>query len=81
MKTYEFAEIKTHIPQNTNFNAWKQAEEQCSPIYATSQEAYFLMDSTHPEKFLFIYIGQDNFNGPPSNPNLTWEKTLRFIDK
>ena len=54
IKTYEFAEINTHVPQNTGFNAWRQAKEQCSPIYASSQISYFLMNSAHPKKFLFI---------------------------
>lgn len=44
---------------------------------------YFMMDTNHPDKFVFFSVGQDNFLGKPTTENgltTTWNQTIRFTN-
>lgn len=52
--------------------------EKCPQPYAAyGGLAYFLMDSKHPDKFVFFSIGQYAIQGDNERP---WQDTLEFIN-
>ena len=47
-----------------------------SPYTASNGISYFLADSNHPDKYIFLSIGQ---YGIYAAPNVLWNHTIRFL--
>lgn len=64
-------------PADKNQNLDNVQKTDC-PAYLIGQdgESYFLMDTRHPNKFLFFHIGGGNFPGG----RVTWDNTVQFLD-
>ncbi len=61
--------------QNNNAGPWWQNADKCPKTYTeTNGAAYFVMDKKHPDKFLFLNIGQ--YGIPVNGKN--WQDTIGF---
>ena len=75
---YEIARIDVPHSGTEDMEIIGQKFAKCPRTYASSGGlAYFLFDSTHPDKYVFFSIGQYALN---AGDNITWEDTFRFID-
>lgn len=82
---YEYLNIV--IPEDLRpeggYNEFMAAAENCSLKYTNwNGKRYFLMDKGHPDKYIFIYIGQSNAAFPYSplpGEVYTWNDTIGFI--
>jgi hypothetical protein len=61
---------------------WVFIEENCPlPYTASNGISYFLMDTEHPDKFLFFSIGQYGINADSNqNSGKGWQDTIVFTD-
>lgn len=76
--SYSIAEIS--YPQDTDLDLEVMTKKMnyCSADYAkTNGMRYFLDDATHPEKFVFLSIGQYSIN---ATPDKGWQDTIQFLD-
>ncbi len=74
--TYSTARISFPYANN-NVDPWFAPGENCPPNYTeTNGENYFMMDSAHPDRFLFFSIGQYGIWGS-NDQKTTWQGTLR----
>ncbi|HYT43717.1 MAG TPA: hypothetical protein VEP90_15365, partial [Methylomirabilota bacterium] len=80
---HEYVQITTPKIQVNNIGKELAAVKLCPPIYTDSRAGivYFMMDHSHPDKFVFFNLGQDNIFGKPTTSDVivTWDQTLRFI--
>lgn len=54
----------------------EKAKSCPSPYTATNGIVYFLMNNNHPDKFIFLSIGQYSIS---SGGNLNWQDTIKFL--
>lgn len=74
--SFTFAEISFPKPTDPSAPWWTNADK--CPRYATTNGiAYFLMDTKHPEKFIFLSIGQYPILAGPGNQ--LWQSTINFL--
>ena len=80
--TYSFARIAIpQAPGDTMESLAAKARKCPQPYAAIGGLAYFLADSQHPDRFVFLSIGQ--YGIPASRTGDTvrpWQVTLRFLD-
>lgn len=72
------AEIGYPAPSSTDEVFWANAS-LCNTAYdRTNGLRYFLYDETHPDRFIFLDVGQYAIPGVGLTP---WHETLRIIDR
>lgn len=75
--TFIFAQITVPVSPSDGMEELSAKWEKCpSPYTATNGIVYFLMDTLHPGKFVFLSIGQYAID---AGPNLPWQSTLKFL--
>lgn len=66
--------VNTNAHPNTSLH---ELLDQCPPSYTSSNgQRYFMLDSSHPERFLFINNGHDTFT---VNDGQVWDRTIEFF--
>lgn len=75
--TFVFAQITVPKSPSDGMEELSAKWGKCpSPYTATNGIAYFLMDTAHPDKFVFLSIGQYAID---AGSNLPWQSTLKFL--
>lgn len=75
--TYDAALITYPEPSDPKDSPWENAK-LCNEQYAhTNGIGYFLYDSKHPDRFVFVSVGQYLI----SAGNVPWQDTIKFIDR
>lgn len=75
---YIFARIEIPRSDNDTPETLQAKAGKCpQPYAALGGIAYFLEDTQHPDKFVFLSIGQYYIAGPNGQP---WQASLRFLD-
>ncbi len=80
----QYVQITVPVVSDGSMSKKLAEEKLCPPTYTYNRRTgltYFMMDSSHPDKFVFFKIGQDNIWGAaPSSTGfgLTWDQTLQF---
>lgn len=74
--SYVMAQI-SYPPSDSDTGPFWENADKCPSSYTTTNGiAYFLMDTVHPETFVFFSIGQYAINAGPSLP---WQSTIKFL--
>lgn len=75
---YLLAQISFPLSDNQN-EAWWTPGEKCPQTYTRSNGiSYFLGDENHPDRFLFVSVGQ--YIIPGLEEERGWEQTIRFVE-
>lgn len=74
---FVFAQIEVPRDANDDMETLGPKWEKCPAPYTTTNGiAYFLMDTKHPDKFLFLSIGQYGLMGDATR---AWQDTIVFL--
>jgi len=77
--SYTFAVIGLAGPPEQDMEALQARARKCpQPYAALGGIAYFVADAGHPERFLFLNIGQ--YYIPSGLGERPWQNTIRFLD-
>lgn len=53
---------------------------RCPDAYTgVESTAYFFMDTNHPDKLLYLSLGQYNTPGSAENSSVNWQDTIKFL--
>lgn len=75
---FELAQITVPVSPNDDMENLSQKAEKCPKNYtAVGGLSYFLMDSNHPDKFIFLSIGQYAIDSGIGDKN--WQTTIQFL--
>lgn len=82
---YDYVHISIPTPNpNESYTDLRKKADLCPTNYINfNQVTYFVMDKSHPNRFAFFSLGQDNFSGGvpvARSSEVTWDKTLKFTD-
>jgi len=80
---YEYAVISIQNTANMSRDEIIQAFQNCYNAKYKGNQVYFLMDKNHPNKLLFVNIGQSNIlsgKSDSSSKPLSWDATIRILD-
>jgi len=77
--TYETGNIMVAAAFTDVEALFEQLKKCPSPYTQSNGISYFLADSTHPDKFLFLSIGQYAIMADEKN-NQAWQDTIKFLD-
>lgn len=76
--SYQLANIKVKKETNDMEELFAELDKCPSPYTQSNGISYFLMDSEHPDKFLFFSIGQYVINA--FETDTAWQDTIKFTD-
>lgn len=81
----EYVQIATPFTPEKTYAEKMEAENLCPPLYTYNRRTgvvYFMADPSHPDKYVFFKIGQDQILGtlPSDRGGLTWDQTLKFTE-
>ncbi len=79
-ENFKLANIKVKGTWN-DLDEFAVLYEKCPRHYTASNGiSYFLSNETRPDKYLFISIGQYAIWADESDPNMSWQDTIKFLD-
>ena len=70
------ATIGYPIPANADLPNWEYGEKCPAGYKETNGMAYFFEDSTYPDRFYYVSIGQYGIPAGNSNQNVSWQDTI-----
>lgn len=75
---YESVAIIIPPSEASDMGEIMEKAKQCpSPYTTTNGISYFLSHSAHPDKYIFLSIGQ--YGIPSDTSNATWQSTIQFL--
>lgn len=75
---FELAQITVPVDANDNMENLSLKADKCPKGYtAVGGLSYFLMDKNHPDKFIFLSIGQYAIDSGIADKN--WQNTIQFL--
>ena len=83
---YQYMQVTTPYTPNQSYDTTSAEAQKCPEFTYTriNGVSYFMMDTNHPDKLLFVKLGMDNIGSVQNKPNnledfTTWDQSLKVL--